>query len=112
MPLRIAGGVALAGAGGAGVGAILAWQDAEAKYARWETKDAQAKHAGGSQSAADTYYDEVFVPAANTMVGLGVAAGVLVAAGVVLEIVDLPGAGSATIVPAAGGGLLQWSASF
>jgi hypothetical protein len=109
LPLRVSGGVALGAAAGCGIGAAVAYGQAAQAHEAWQAKDARAQDAQ-AQSRADAYYDENFVPVANAMVGLGVAAGVLAAAGITLVVIDAPLAPA--VAPLPGGGLVQWSASF
>lgn len=109
VPLRIAGGVTLGAAAGCGIGTAVAWGQAAQAHETWAAKDDQA-HDPQAKDRANAYYDQNFVPAANAMVGLGVAAGVLAAAGITLVVIDGPGGPS--VAPLPGGGLVQWSASF
>ncbi len=114
--LDIAGGtmIALGAVIGGGAGGYF-YLETNNAYAEWqELQDKADRIDGGTaqqraQDEADDYWNTQLAPRANTFYGTLVAGGLIGATGLVLVLID---EGTPWVLPAPGGGMVGWSASF
>ncbi|MBM4365605.1 MAG: PEGA domain-containing protein [Deltaproteobacteria bacterium] len=114
--LDIAGGtmIALGAVIGGGAGGYL-YLETNNAYAEWqELQDKADRIDGGTaqaraQDEADDYWNTQLAPRANSFYGTLVAGGLIGATGLVLVLVD---GSTPWVMPAPGGGMVGWSASF
>ncbi len=104
------GGVSLLAAGVAsGVFGAVAYDGAYQAYEAYSTKVNGAGADKQQQRLAEGYYDDTVVPRQNLFYGSAVAAGLFLAGGVVVLVIDER---APALVPAPGGGMLLWSGKF
>ncbi len=114
--LDIAGGtmIALGAVIGGGAGGYLYLQTNNA-YAEWQTLTDKVDQVEGeaakqrAQEEADDYWNSAVAPSGNLFYGTLIAGGLIGATGLVLVLVD---DSTPWIMPAPGGGMVGWSASF
>ena len=104
------GGVSLLAAGVAsGVFGAVAYDGAYQAYEAYSTKVNGAGADKQQQRLAEDYYDDTVVPRQNLFYGSAVGAGLFLAGGIVVLVIDER---APALVPAPGGGMLLWSGTF
>ena len=104
----IAGVGMLAGGVGASVFGVVAYDQTARAYNGYTAK-IDGANSKNDVRAADAYYDEYVVPRQTVLYGTAIGAGLLLAGGVVVLVIDerFP-----TPVPTPGGGMLLWTGKF
>jgi hypothetical protein len=105
----VAGISLLAAGAGAGVYGVIAYDSAARAYDAYVTKIDGAGIDKQRERLADEYYDDSVVPRRNLLYGSTIGAGVFLAGGIVVLVIDerLP-----ILAPAPGGGMVLWSGRF
>ncbi|MES2644475.1 MAG: PEGA domain-containing protein [Myxococcota bacterium] len=105
----VAGISLLAAGAGAGVYGVIAYDSAARAYDAYVTKVKGAGIDKQRERLADEYYDDSVVPRRNLLYGSTIGAGVFLAGGIVVLVIDerLP-----ILAPAPGGGMVLWSGRF